>query len=142
MKTPVMPDQNALLQVEGALREEHRRLEHLMDLLQAAKDLPTLVASADELRQALTTHFAHEEHPGGLYDSLKLCVPEHRKELAQLVEDHRHLGATLWQLYRRAGELDARFQELRTEVAQLVAALREHERREHDLAQQALETSG
>ena len=142
MKSSVMSGENTVLQAEGALREEHRELEQLMGLLEEANDLSALVSSADELRQALTLHFAHEEHPGGLYDSLKICVPEHRRELAQLVEDHRQMGAALWQLYRRARELDARFQELRTEVARWVAALREHERREHDLAKRAVGVSG
>jgi uncharacterized coiled-coil DUF342 family protein len=137
-----MSGENTVRQAEGALREEHRELEQLMGLLEEANDLSALVSSADALRQALTLHFAHEEHPGGLYDSLKICVPEHRRELAQLVEDHRQMGAALWQLYRRARELDARFQGLRTEVAQLVAALREHERREHELAKQAVGVSG
>jgi hypothetical protein len=139
MKTSLMRDQTSLLHAEEALREEHRTLEQLMELLQTAKDVPELASAADELRQALIVHFAREEHPGGYYDSLRLCVPEHRGDLAQLVDDHRQIGLALWQLYRRAREVEAQVEELRTEVAQLVMRLREHETREHEIVHQLLE---
>lgn len=138
MKPLISLDRNSLARAEETLRDDHRRLDQLEDLLQAAKGLPALLSAAEELRQALLSHFAHEEHPGGLYDSLKFCAPQHREELAQLVEDHRHINLAVWQLCQRARAPEARLQDLRREAAQFVKKLRQHEEREHEMAHQAL----
>jgi Hemerythrin HHE cation binding domain len=128
----------SLARSEEALRDEHHRLGQLSDLLHAAKNLPALLSAAEELRGALASHFAHEEHPGGLYDSLKLCVPQHREGLAQLVEDHRHMTTALWQLCERARHPKARLRDLRKEAEQFIKDLQHHEQREHKMADEAL----
>ncbi len=138
MKPSISLNWNSLARAEGALRDDHRRLEQLADLLQAAKALPALLSAAEELRTALMSHFAHEEHPGGLYDSLKFCVPQHREELAQLVEDHGQITVAVWQLCQSARNPKADLQALRREAAQIVKKLHHHEKREHEMAHQAL----
>lgn len=139
MKPSISLDRNSLARAEAALRDDHRRLAKLANLLQAAKDLPALLSAAEELRQALMLHFAQEEHPGGLCDSLKFCVPQHRTELAQLMEDHRDITVSVWQLCQRARAPKARFQVLRKEAAQFVKKLHHHEKREHEMAHRALQ---
>jgi len=138
LKPWISVDRNSLAQAEKALRDDHRRLGLLADLLEAAKDLPGLLPAAEELRHALMSHFAYEEHVGGLYDSLKFCAPQHRKELGQLMEDHREITVAVWQLCQRARDPNAQFQALQREATQLVKKLRDHEKREHEMARQAL----
>ena len=82
-------------------------------------------------------HFAHEEEPEGLYDSLGVCVPEHREALAELVDEHYRLAAAARSLAERGRWLQERVAALRQEAASLVGVLGRHERREHDLLRQA-----
>ena len=109
-------------------------LEQHADTLQAAKTLSALRSAAEEVRQFLPSHFAHEEHPGGLYDSMEFCFPQHRQELAQLIQDHRDLTAAAWQLCQRARDPKPRLPTLRKEAAQLIKKLHLHERLEHEIA--------
>ncbi|MBI3894791.1 MAG: hemerythrin domain-containing protein [Acidobacteria bacterium] len=140
-RQPLPLDRTSLAQAEKKLRNEHRRLGQLAELLQAANDLPALLSTAEKLRKTLMAHFAHEEDPGGLYDSLEFCLPQHRKELAQLTQDHRDLSAAVWELCQRARDPKPRFPVLRKEVAQFIRKLHLHEKLEHEIARQPLEKS-
>ena len=137
MKKAVSTSQNSFLRAEEAVRNDHRKLEQLAAQLRAAKGLPALLSAAEQLHKALILHFAHEEHPGGLYDSLKYCVAQHSKELAQLVEEHHDITAAAWQLCQRAHDSKARLQTLRKEAAQLSRTIQRHEKREAGIARQA-----
>jgi hypothetical protein len=132
------PNVTSLARSEEALRDEHRRLEQLSDLLHTAKDVPALLSAAEDLRDALASHFGHEEYPGGLYDSLNLCVPQHRDDLARLVEDHHRMLAALWQLCERARQPKARLEDLQKEAEQFIKDLQHHEQYEHKMADEAL----
>lgn len=123
---------------QQALRDEHHKLQQLSDRLYAAKDMLALLSAAEELRDALASHFVHEEHPGGLYDCLNFCVPQHREAVAQLVQDHRDLTAALWQLCQQARQPDARLWDLRKAAEQFIKDLQHHEQREHKIADEAL----
>jgi CBS domain-containing protein len=125
-------------QSQEALRDEHHKLGQLSDRLHAAKDLPALLSAAEDLHDALASHFAHEEHPGGLYDCLNFCVPQHREDLAQLVQDHRDLTAALWQLCQQARQPNPSFWDLREAAEQFIKDLQHHEEREHKIADEAL----
>jgi len=116
------------------LVEDHRRLDFLVDRLGAAPDLPSLRRALAELHTALRRHFTEEEKPGGLYDALGVCAAEFRPRLAALVDDHFRLAGTIRDLGERAGASEPpSFPALREEVARLVTALNDHERREHEL---------
>ena len=138
MKLSLTLDWMLHAEAEKELRDEHRRLEQLLDRLSAAKNLPTLLATAEELRQALLSHFAHEEYPGGLYDCLQFCLPQHRKELAQLIQDHRDLTAAVWELCQRARDPKPSLPTLRKETAQIVKKFHLHEKIEFEIAHQPL----
>jgi hypothetical protein len=138
MNQSIPPNVNSLARSEEALRDEHRMLQQLSDRLHAAKDVPALFSVAEDLRDALASHFGREEHPGGFYDSLNLCVPQHREDLARLVEDHRHMLAALWQLCERARQPKARLEDLQKEAEQFIKDLQHHEQYEHKVADEAL----
>lgn len=120
------------------LRDDHRRLEELLERLRTARDLPLLVSTLKELNSALVAHFAREEHPGGLYDVLGVCAPQHRAPLRELVDEHYRILGTVRELVQRTRELEERFIREREEVLHLADRLREHETREHALAREAL----
>ena len=135
MPDPVSP---SLAQAQDDLRDDHLRLERLAERLRSASDLPELVSAIEELAQALSAHFAHEERPGGLYDALGLCAPEHRDRVRALVDEHLRLLAGARSLAMRGRALLERSRELQHEATDFAATLRGHEVREHALAREAM----
>ena len=109
-----------------------------MARLQAVSDVPALFSAVEVVRQALISHFVHEEHPGGFFDSLKRCVPQHREELAQLILEHHHIAVAVWELCKRARFPKARYENLRRELSELVRKVQDHEKREHEMIRKAL----
>jgi hypothetical protein len=133
-----MQQTGSLQQATSELRDEHAQLHELIDELGRAGDLAQMSAYLATLHDRLTAHFNAEEKPGGLYDTLGLCAPDFRRPLGQLVDDHFRLAAALRALRERArsaggGETDA----LRADLARLVQAVAEHERRELELVARA-----
>jgi hypothetical protein len=127
-----------LQQATQDLEQDHSRLHELIDQLVNAGDLAQMSAQLKTLHDRLTFHFNAEEKPAGLYDTLGLCAPEFRRPLGQLVDDHFRLAATLRSLCERArsaggGDVDA----LRADVARLLQAVADHERRELEIVQRA-----
>jgi uncharacterized protein YhdP len=121
------------------LREDHRRLKVLVDRLSAATDLAALAAVLEELHAALTAHFNAEEKPGGLYDTLGVCVPEFRAQLSGLVDDHFRIAAALREMRDRARQdLGSAHDPLLGEAARLARVLGDHEKREHEMVDAAM----
>ena len=121
------------------LREDHRRLHALVDRLGAASDAAALAPVLEELHAALTAHFNAEEKPGGLYDTLGVCVPELRAQLSGLVDDHFRIAAALRDMRDRARQgLGRPHESLVDEAARLAQVLAEHEKREHAMVDAAI----
>jgi hypothetical protein len=126
-------------QASRELAEDHRRLHGLLDRVGVAADLRATAEALAELHAALTRHFTEEEKPGGLYDALGVCVPEFRSRLAALVDEHFRLAAFVRDLRERARGTGVHpGDEPRAEMERLVAALADHERREHELVEAVL----
>lgn len=124
-----------LTQAYRSVEEDHRKLEQLITRLRAAEDLPTLVATLDELNNALVAHFGHEEQPEGLYDVLGTTAPEYKTPLGGLVDEHYKLLATARELAEHGRTLLRQtHHDLRQDVLRLADALLDHERRENELA--------
>ena len=122
-----------------ALREDHRRLRALVERLGAASDLEALAAVLEELHAAVTDHFNAEEKPGGLYDTLGVCVPEFRARLAGLVDDHFRIAAALRDMRDRARRtLGGVHDPLAGEASRLAGVMAEHEKREHEMVDAAM----
>lgn len=141
MKPPASQHRTALVRAEQAVRDDHRKLEQFISRLQAVTDVPALFSAAEVLRQVLICHFVHEEHPGGFFDSLQHCVPQHREELAQLMLEHHHITVAVWELCNRARYPRAPYENLRRNLSQLVKKVQDHEKHEHDMIREALGTS-
>jgi hemerythrin HHE cation binding domain-containing protein len=129
----------SLAQAHDELREEHQRLGRLVERVTEAADIDELSAALEETSQVLAAHFSHEERPDGLYDALGLCAPQHRERIRALVDDHYRMAATVRSLALRGRSLLDRTRELQRDAAEFVEVLRDHERREHALAREALD---
>jgi len=99
-----------------------------------------LVDLVDELHSTLVRHFSHEQFPGGLYERMGAYGPEHHGRIRVLVGDHCSILARAGALLERARRSGpAEEADLRADAAALAEAVREHERREHDLAHRLLD---
>ncbi len=125
-----------LAAAKKVMEDDHEDLAHVTAKVKGAKDLPALAAALDELSSFLTVHFEREERDEGVFgilagrggssEPVDALLAEHRRMLAEV----RSLAAgangclTPAQVGERAG--------------QLASQLREHEGREHALAERAL----
>jgi hypothetical protein len=126
---------HAAEQVQAAIAEDHGRLEAIIARVKACEDGEALTALLDELRSLLTEHFAHEEHAKGFYGLLAVRSPGHRKELQQMVQEHREILEALQGLVERAkGHSDGG--DLKRHSGELAGRLLEHEAREVRLARE------
>ena len=126
-------------QANEAIEADHRALHALVDQLSQGLDQKRAAAVLESLHARMAAHFLREEQPGGLYDTLGVCVPRLRRPLARLVDDHYRLSATVRDLRERArAPWDATAEMLAADVARLVAALADHERLESALIADAV----
>jgi malate synthase A len=124
---------HAVEQVQAALAEDHGRLEGLLARVRSSHDAAALAVSLDELRSMLTEHFAHEEHAKGFYGLLGARSPEYRRELAEMIHEHREILAAVQGLLERA-KGHGSGSELVRQSEDLAARLLDHEMREVTLA--------
>lgn len=111
----------------------------LVERLERHRGLADLSALLEELHELLVDHFAHEQFPGGLYESLGAFDSSHHEELRTLVREHCELlSRTRGVLERSRAAAAADAVALLREVSAVIAQLREHEQREHALARKLL----
>jgi hypothetical protein len=123
------------------LADEHRRIMALVEQLSRHRSLLQLAPMLEELHSLLINHFAREQFPGGLYESLGGFGSEHHLELRELVSEHCLILSSLRGVLERtrlAGAADA--PTVLHEVAAVVENLRRHEHKEHALAEKLLAT--
>jgi hypothetical protein len=133
-------DRGAQLELAHAqLSEEHRTLMSLLERLKRRGDGTELEPLLEELHTTLVNHFAHEQFPGGLYESMGAYGSVHHGELRVLIKDHCVILSAVRGLLEKARMTGAGTSvELREGVAGVVAQLEEHEHREHSLADKLL----
>jgi len=129
-----MQRSRSLADVHTQLADEHRRIMRLAAYIEqgpAHDELPELLKTLHDL---LVDHFAHEQFPGGLYECLGAWDPRYHDQLRVLVREHCEVLSRARALVERA-RLAPDAPSLRGEALDLVAALREHETREHRLVE-------
>lgn len=119
----------------AALAEEHAQIMALLDVLKGAPDPSELVRPLEELHPLLVNHFAHEQFPGGLYESMGAFGSNWHEDLRILIRDHCLILSEAGGILERARSSTLDTQEaLWADVTALVEHLWEHERKEHNLA--------
>lgn len=132
--------EEALSRAREELAEEHRQLRFLITRLREAREVPGLLQALAELQSRLREHFAHEEFPNGLYETMGALAREHAAEVRELVDEHFLLLATLRGLADQARRhRDGPPDTLMREAAALAERLRSHEEKELELVER-LET--
>lgn len=127
----------SIAEVHAELADEHREIFALVARIESRGHSPDLPALLKALHDRLVDHFAHEQFPGGLYESMGACGPEHHDDLKVLVREHCTILSSARALVDRSRGLGPHQRaELLVDVAALIAALRAHEVREHKLADQ------
>jgi hypothetical protein len=122
------------------LVEEHRHLGDLIVRLEATRNPQELAGMLDEMHGVLLRHFAHEQYPGGFYETLGACKPAFRDDLRVLVDQHFRIISGVEGLRQRTRRADAaEWTELKREASAIVAELGQHERRESDLVSRLLQ---
>lgn len=122
-------------QVYSELADEHRELMSLVERIQSHHGIIGLSPLLEQLHTLLIRHFSHEQFPGGLYERMGAHGSRYHDELKTLIEDHCTILSAVRGLLERtriADETDET--RLLGDVGQVLAHLREHERREHALA--------
>lgn len=120
--------------VADQLIEEHRRISEAMARVEAARDLPELLARLDEFTALLVPHFKAETAPGGFFDVVRERASGHFGRLAELEGEHQTLLDAVERVTREAracleGPIAAILKQART----LTAQLHDHETRESQL---------
>lgn len=133
-------DRNAQLELAHAeLSEEHRALMSLLERLKRPEHRTELEPLLEELHTTLINHFAHEQFPGGLYESMGAYGSVHHGELRVLINEHCVILSAVRGLLEKARMAGVGANaELRDGVAGVVTQLEEHEHREHSLADKLL----
>jgi hypothetical protein len=122
-------------QVYSQLEQEHRELMALVERVRALGSTIGLTPLLEELHTSLIKHFSREQFPGGLYECMGAYGSRYHDELKALVRDHCTILSAVRGLLERSRSADGSDDPaLLGEVAEVLAQLNDHERREHDLA--------
>ena len=126
-------------QTYKALGDEHRQIMSLVERIEQHRTLVHLVPLLEELHALLINHFAREQFPGGLYESLGAYDPTYHDELRVLVQDHCVILSSMRGVLERARVAsDEQEAQILDDVAAVISSLHEHEHKEHALAEKLL----
>lgn len=122
-----------------ALAEEHQEIMKLVHRLEQHRSLVQLVPLLEELHALLINHFAHEQFPGGLYESLGAYGSTHHEDLRVLVNEHCVILSSVRGVLERARLAnETQAGQILNEVAAVITSLHQHEHKEHRLAEKLL----
>lgn len=86
-----MSDKTRTPRMEDLMMHEHRSIREATQLLEAAPDLPVLLARLASFRSLLVAHFGSEESPGGFFDTVRESAGRHVGKVAALAREHETL---------------------------------------------------
>ncbi|MCA9620401.1 MAG: hemerythrin domain-containing protein [Myxococcales bacterium] len=115
---------------------DHEFLRLVMRWLDGATDGVAVRQLLEDLAEYLQRHFASEEGPKGLFETLVRDAPRVTHQVDLLREEHGELLATVDALTPKIpNTLDPLSEALQDQVHALVVKLRAHEAKEEDLIQ-------
>jgi malate synthase len=123
-----------LAAARDALEREHHEIERLAARVKAARDVPALLATVEELAAALAGHFEREEREHGILGVLGSAGGD-RATIEALRREHAEILTSVRDI---ATGRDRTLADLGARALQLAEQIREHELREHALAKEAL----
>lgn len=128
-------------QVYREYAEEHRELMELAGRVRELRGVVGLAPLLEKLHASLIKHFSHEQFPGGLYECMGAYGSDHHEELKILVQEHCVILSAVRGLLERARIAGGRDEPaVLHDVTEVLARLRDHEYREHALAEKLMES--
>jgi len=125
--------------VNKELATEHQELMSLIDEVEAFKSSAGIQPLLERLHELLIRHFSHEQFPDGLYDRMGAYGSKWHSQLRILIEDHCVILSGIRAMSERASrpgsDEDPTFI---SDLAEVIAHLRQHEQREHKLAERLM----
>jgi malate synthase len=122
-----------------AMEADHADLGAITERVKSARDLPGLAVALDQLSAFLEGHFEREEKDQGIFGIL--ADRGSSEQVDALLADHRRILAEVRNLAQGAKNgLSPATAGAR--AADIASALRDHERREHAIAERALAGAG
>ena len=119
---------------------DHQFLKMALSWLASAREEGAIASMVDEMTAYLKSHFAAEERPGGFFDAVVDAAPHHQGRIDELRAQH---GRLLEQLAVLRASIEAPYEdasdEVLTKIAEFVKAMRDHEKREGSLLQDAIQ---
>jgi len=122
------------------IEETHRRIVNFyLKELAAAQDLGRIRELVEPLPEMLSNHFADEEGPDGLFDSLRARRPTLDSGLKSLQREHRKVLKAVEELRQKVQEADLlereddrreRLTDIRKQASAFMRIVRRHERTE------------
>jgi hemerythrin len=125
----------AVAKVRDELTSEHAAVRALVERLRQPRATPEAAYGLlEELHGTLKSHFAHEEYPGGFYETMGACTAEHAEDLRVLVDQHYLILSAANSLKERARGATSPNEAFDRELRALTELIAGHERHEHKLA--------
>lgn len=126
-------------EILNTIEEQHDAIRDVVSVLRSTRDLRVLLTHLVELDKMLRPHFAEEERPGGLLDSLSSSAISQHRVIAQIRADHRTLALGAVTAIRDAQEcLDGPVAQVFQRAHELCDQILIHEWRESEAALDAI----
>jgi len=116
--------------------DDHRRLGLVLHELENCEQAAEICSQAESLVPWLKRHFAEEEEPAGVFESIERHDPRHSHEIGILVGEHQAMldqVDALANMARSVKDEPGLNPELSESVRAFILALRLHERKENRL---------
>jgi hypothetical protein len=128
-----MTDRAHIEAICKTLAAEHDLVVQLIERIRADDSREDLHRHLRRLRELLIVHFGHEQLSGGLYETMGRMLEGHDAELVALMDEHQAILGEMSALVERVGAADGDDgDEFGQAIADLLASITEHERREQE----------
>lgn len=121
------------------LATEHKELMSLVAKVEAFRSAAGIQPLLEQLHELLIRHFSHEQFPEGLYERMGAYGPKWHPKLRVLIRDHCVILSGIRAMSERANQPGAdEDPSFIGDLAKVIAHLRRHEQREHELAERLM----
>jgi hypothetical protein len=123
--------------------DAHRKVMSMLGRLEAATTTEEATAACKDILTGLCDHFDEEERPDGLFDWIAALLPKGRDRVEGLWAEHEGMVREIEALGERlAGAGDSLDEAYRNALKAFAVHLREHEKNENELVNEALASIG
>ena len=120
---------------------QHATIKMQLTKLESTTNLPEVAQQLSELRVLLEEHFKAEGGEDGLHRVVEEFAPRHMPHVQRLLEEHEHFLSDLEKIQQDIRDiLECKTQQICDDVSAFADKLREHEKQEDQIFDDALYT--